>query len=111
MSVVDTWNWDKLKPTEEEFKIDANMKVHLALNDFENAFGIRPNRIIMGYHLLDEITSMFYDMNIPMKTLEEMAKEQKLGVYCKYEGIPIKIDYDNPNTLEVGCIMSFTHRG
>lgn len=111
MSAVDTWDWGKLKPTEEEFKIDANMKVQLALNDFENGFGIRPNRIVMGYQLLDDIVDTFYDKNFAMKTLDEAARMQKLGVYCKYEGIPVEIDHDNPNTLEVGCMMSFTHRG
>ena len=88
-------------------EMDANMKVQCALYDFERVNGIRPNRIVMGYHLLDEITSMFYDMNIPMKTFEEMAKEQNLGVFCKYEGIPIKVDYDNPDILEVGCMTKW----
>lgn len=114
MSVVDTWNWDKLKPTEETleaFGIDANMRVQLALNDFENGFGIRPNRIVMGYHLLDEVVDTFYDKNFTMKILEEAARKQNLGVCCEYHGIPVKVDYDNPNTLEVGCMMSFTHRG
>lgn len=94
----------------ENMKVDVNTKVQLALNDFTNGFGIRPNRIVMGHSLLDEALDTFYDKNFTMKTLEEAARMQNLEVYCKYEGIPVKIDYDNPNTLEVGCMMSFTHR-
>lgn len=114
MSVVDTWDWDRLKPTEEAleaFGIDANMRVQLALSDFENGFSFRPNRIVMGYRLLNEIVDTFYDKNFTMETLEEAARKNNYRVCCEYHGIPVEIDYDNPNTLEVGCMMSFTHRG
>lgn len=104
MSIVDTWDWDKLNPEEleEPFEVDAHMKVQAAIYDFENDFGIRPNRIIIGHHLLDEIVDTFYDKNFTMKTLEEAVREQNLGMICKYEGIPVKVDYDNPDILEVG---------
>ena len=92
---------------ENMLEMNANMKVQCALYDFERVNGIRPNRIVMGYHLLDKVVSQFYDMNIPMKTLEEIAKEQKLGVYCQYEGIPVKVDYDNPELLEVGYMVKW----
>lgn len=95
----------------EEFKIDANMNVQLALNDFENSFGIRPNRIVMGYHLLDEVVDTFYDKSFTMKILGEAAKKKNLEVCCEYHGIPVKVDYDNPNALEVGYMMSFAHGG
>lgn len=110
MSVVDTWDWDKLDTStyNEPIKMTADMKVQTALYDFENNFGVRPNTIVMGYHFLDEVVDIFYDKNFRMKTLEEVAKEQNLGVYCKYEGIPIKIDYNNPDTLKVGCMMDWT---
>ena len=88
-------------------KMDANMKVQCALYDFERVNGIRPNRIVMGYHLLDEVVNQFYINTVPMKTLEEVAREQKLGVYCKYEGIPVKVDYDNPDLLEVGYMTKW----
>lgn len=88
-------------------EMDANMKVQCALYDFERVNGIRPNRIIMGHHLLDEVINQFYINTAPMKTLEETAREQKLGVYCKYEGIPVKVDYDNPDILEVGYMTKW----
>ena len=88
-------------------EMDANMKVQCALYDFERINGIHPNRIVMGYHLLDEVVGQFYDMNIPMRTLEEVAREQKFGVRCEYEGIPVKVDYDNPDLLEVGYMVKW----
>lgn len=92
---------------ENTLEMDANMKVHCALYDFERVNGIRPNRIVMGYHLLDEVVDMFYNKSFTMKTLEEAAKEKKLEVYCEYEGIPVKVDYDNPNVLEVGYMTKW----
>lgn len=86
----------------EEFKMDANMKVQCALYEFERVNGIRPNRITMGYHLVDELGRQFLMEIVPIKTLEEMADMRKLGVLREYEGIPIKVDYDNPDLLEVG---------
>ena len=103
MSVVDTWNWDKAKPTDEEkFEMDANMKVQAALYEFESVNGVRPNRIIIGYHLIDELVNQFYYKNFTMNDLEVAAREKNCKVYCKYEGIPVKIDYNNPDILEVG---------
>lgn len=88
-------------------KMNADMKVRCALYEFERVNGIRPNRIVMGYRLLDELTSQFYYTNVPMKTLEEAARERKLCVYCEYEGIPVKADYDNPELLEVGYMAKW----
>jgi len=107
MSVVDTWNWDKVKPEEDVLEMDANTKVHVALYEFERVNGIRPNRITMGYHLLDEVVSQFYDKNFTMRTLEEVAREQNREVRCMYEGVPVKIDYDNPDILEVGYMVKW----
>lgn len=105
MSVVDTWNWDKVKPTEEDYEVTADEKVQAALYNFQSAMRIRPNRITMGSNLVDELSRQFYSDSFPMKSLEEIAKEQKLGVVCQYEGIPVKVDYDNPDVLEVGYMM------
>ena len=88
-------------------EMDANMKVQCALYEFERVNGIRPNRIVMGYHLLDEVVNQFYCTNLPMSKLEKVAKEQNLGVRCEYECIPVKVYYDNPDMLEVGFMTKF----
>lgn len=88
-------------------EMNADMKVQTLLYGFERENGIRPNRIIMGYHLADELRNQFYYNYIPIRTLEEMAEMRNLGVTCEYEGIPIKIDYDNPNILEVGYMVKW----
>lgn len=89
---------------------DANMKVQLALYDFENSCNIIPNRIIMGYKSLDELRNQFFD-NIPIKCMEETPKEKELGVAYKYDGIPIMIDYNNPENLEVGYMSKWDESG
>ena len=90
MSVVDTWNWDNVKPTEEDYEVTADEKVRAALYNYEAAMGIRPNRITMGCNLSDELRRM-YICNTPSSK-----------VVYEYEGIPVAIDYKNPNILEVG---------
>ena len=93
MSVVDTWNWESLKPVEEDYEISADEKVRAALYNFQCAMGIRPNRITMGCNLSDELRRMYLCNTIPLK-----------GIY-EYEGIPVTIDYKNQDILEVGYMM------
>ena len=110
MSIVDTWDWNKLKleAEAEDFEMDANTKVRTAVYEFENKFGLFPNRINMGYKLSDELARQFYYDTIPVQTLAELAKQKNLGVWAEYEGIPVKIDYDNPDILEVGYMVKWT---
>ena len=79
--------------------MDADTKVRTALYDFERFNNIRPNRITMGYNLVDELKHQ--------RTLEAIAMGQELGVRYEYEGIPIKIDCDNPDVLEVGYMIKW----
>ena len=88
-------------------EMNADMKVQTLLYGFEREHGIRPNRIIMGWHLANELRNQFYYNYIPIRALEELAEMRSLGVTCEYEGIPIKIDYDNPNILEVGYMVNW----
>lgn len=107
MSVVDQCDWSKVKPTEEveeDSEMDVHMKVQAALYDFEVNCNIIPNRIIMGCNLVDKIKD--YSC-IPIRTLEEMAKERRLGIVCEYEGIPVFVDNNNPNNLEVGYMVKW----
>lgn len=107
MSIVDTWDWDKLKIEVEEEKHGADIDeiVRAAVYDFEVEHGIYPNRIIMGCNLLDKLRSVFLGDNIPIGRLEELAKEQRCGIKCQYDSIPVKVDYENPNNLEVGYMV------
>lgn len=93
MSVVDTWNWDKVKAEEEDYEVTADEKVRHALWNFECAMGIRPNRIIMGCNLADELRRMYLCNTVSEK------------IVCEYEGIPVTVNYENPNMLEVGYAM------
>ena len=109
MSIVDTWDWDKLDTSEydKEIEMTADMKVQTALYNFESNYNIRPNRIVMGHKLSDELAQQFYYNNIPIKTLTELVKMKNLGVWAEYEGIPVEIDYDNPDNLEVGYMVKW----
>jgi hypothetical protein len=86
--------------------MDADTKVRTALCDFERFNNIRPNRLTMGYNLADELKHQFYS-DSPVGTLEAIAMGQELGVRYEYEGIPIKIDCDNPDVLEVGYMIKW----
>ena len=88
-------------------EMSADMKVRCALYEFERINGIYPNRINMGYHLADELAEQFFYSNIPIKTLEELARERNMGKIYEYEGIPVNVDYDNPDVLEVGYMTKW----
>lgn len=111
MHIVDTWGWDKLKveaeAEEEHGAYDIDEMVRAAVYEFETECGLYPNRIIMGYKLLDKLRSVFLGDIVPIGRLEELAKEQKCGIKCQYDGIPVKVDYENPNNLEVGYMVNY----
>lgn len=101
--------WEDLRYKNRlEFLEDVNAKVQTALCEFETLYGIRPNKIIMGHRLADRLTNQFYYKDFTIKNLGEIARKQNLDVYCKYEGIPVKIDYNNPNILEVGYMINWS---
>lgn len=105
MSVVDQWDWSKVRFVEEEndeAEIDVNTKIQMALYDFENSCNIIPNRIVMGYNLLNKLIAQLFD-TLPMKAVEDMKKEPTI----KYEGIPVVVDYNNPDNLEVGYMAKW----
>lgn len=91
MSVVDTWDWEKIKPIEDYF-VSADEKVQAALYNFQAAMRVRPNRITMGSNLIAELRTA-YGVTLSSNDVYE------------YEGIPITVDYKNPNLLEVGYAM------
>lgn len=106
MSVVDTWDWDNLKPTfENVFEADTETKLHMLLHDFENNVGVSPNRINLGCRLTEELINKYFANIAPLKNLGE--KERKSGVVGEYEGVPIKVDYDNPYIVEVGYMVKW----
>lgn len=80
-------------------EMDANMKVQCALYEFERVYGIRPNRINMGYHLSDKLLNQFYYNCISVQTLEEAMAKRNMELRCEYEGIPVKIDYKKSRTI------------
>ena len=88
-------------------EMNADMKVRLALYDFENRYNIRPNSINMGYRLADELAYSFYK-GMSLCTLEELLKNGKSGIVCQYEGIPVRVVYENPDALEVGYMVKWT---
>lgn len=109
MSIVDTWDWDKIDTSvyDEPIKMTADMKVRTALLEFYEHYGIWPNKIIMGYHLLYELQNIFFSNYVPLKTFEELIREQKRDIKHEFEGIPIDVDNDNPYRLEVGFMLNW----
>ena len=85
-------------------KIDADTKVRTLLYGFERENGIRPNRIIVGWKLADELANQFFYMRVSVMS---MTAQERDGFRVEYEGIPVKIDYDNPDILEVGYMVKW----
>lgn len=106
MSIVDTWGWDKLNINDfrDEFKMTADMKVRTALREFYNNCNIWPNKIIMGYHLVNELHKQFCT---EVRSFEEVIAINNGDLKCEYEGIPIDVDHDNPDVLEVGYMVKW----
>ena len=100
MSEVDNWDWSKVRFVEEEkneAEEDVNAKIQMALYEFENSCNIIPNRIVMGYNLVNKLIAQLFD-GVPTAIVEHMKKEPII----KYEDIPVVVDYNNPEVLEVG---------
>lgn len=83
---------------------NADTKVRTLLCDFEERCGIRPNRMIMGWHLADELANQFCYMRVSVMSMTEQERDR---FSAEYEGIPIEIDYKNPNRLEVGFMVKW----
>lgn len=105
MSIVDTWDWNKIDTStyDKPIKMTADMKVCTALREYEEHFGVRPNKIILGYNLVEELHRQFISSVIPIWDIEKELGKLK----CMYENIPIDIDYDNADNLEVGYMVKW----
>lgn len=104
MSIVDTWDFSKIDTSvyDDDVDMDVDTKLFIALREFEEYYGVYPNRITMGFNLANELHAMF----CPIRTEKEVK-----GVICEYKGIPVDIDYVNRNKLEVGCMARWTENG
>ena len=91
MSIVDTWDWENIKFI-EEYEVTADEKVQAALYNYQAALRICPNRITMGLNLFNELR-------------REYRVVFSFNDVYSYEGIPITVDYKNPDILEVGYVM------
>ena len=89
------------------FEINADMKVRIAIYDFVKHHGCYPNRIIMGNNLAEELRRKYYYHYFPIRAYEDLVREKKLKIPCEFEGIPVDIDYENPNNLEVGYMVKW----
>ena len=87
--------------------MDTCTKLMISLDNFENDYNIMPNKIIIGYLLAAELCSYLDNNPIPTVSLEDVEKEKRCGTWGTWEGVPVFIDYKNPNTLEVGYMKSW----
>ena len=85
-------------------EMSTDTKVRTLVYGFEREYGVRPNRINIGWRLADELANQFYYMRVSVML---MAKEDRDGLRVEYEGIPVKIDYDNSDILEVGYMVKW----
>lgn len=101
MSVADNWKLDGfLTEDKNNAWTEIDYRVRKALCEFEAKYNIHPNRIIMGYRLANELRGVLderrtYRSILPMCDLLEFL----------YAGIPVELDYANPEKLSVGYMV------
>ena len=106
MVIIDVCTGDVIDTEKTEKPKEKNIfaEIHYAIYDFENCFGIHPNRIIMGSDLVDRLYK-YYGGACCNEELIINTRLGKEGIIGKFEGFPVKIDYDNPRRLEVGYMI------
>ena len=73
-----------------------------ALTAFECNHGIIPNKIIMGYKLYGT-----FENRIRYKQAIE-EDTNMLEVVSEFYGVPVEVDYDKPNRLEIGHMIKLS---
>lgn len=103
MSIVDTWDFNKIDTSmyDDDIEMDTDMRLYIGLREFEENYGVCPNRIIMGINLVNELRSIL----CLVKSFEDMESELNKGIKYEYEGIPVNVDYVNRNNLEIGYML------
>lgn len=81
----------------------ADTLVRRAISDYWGKIGFEPNKIILGYNLLNALRRDILHMDNPVDKLEEL----RLNVRYEYMGIPIEVDYNNPYALKVGYMADY----
>ena len=77
----------------------THIKLQCALHRFETNYKIRPNKIIMGCHVLDELCKQHDVLAI--------CNSDRYGITNTYEGIPIYTDHTDPYNIEVGYMVKW----
>lgn len=85
-------------------EVSTDTKVRTLVYGFEREYGVRPNRINMGWKLADELANQFYYMRVSVMS---MTTQERDRFRAEYEGIPIEIDYKNSDRLEVGYMVKW----
>lgn len=97
--VIDTEKTEKPKET------NIFAEIHGAIYDFTHCYGTWPNRITMGSNLIEELDRKFgravFSNGEPIRDI----RLRKEGIIGEFEGIPVRVDYDNPRHLEVGYMI------
>jgi hypothetical protein len=74
-----------------------------SLSVYECKYGFTPNKIVMGYDVYQYFQTQFYCEYVK-------EKDEYLGykTTCAFWGVPIEVDYKNPNRLEIGHMIKFS---
>ena len=78
----------------------ADDYVMTAMESYWRENGIYPNALIMGRGLLSELKRNVFSFN---------NLEDSRCVSCEFCGIPIDVDYFNPDALKVGHMVDYTN--
>lgn len=81
----------------------ADTRIGRAISDYWCKTGFEPNKIILGYNLLNALRRDILHITNPVDRFEEL----RLDVRYEYMGIPIEVDYNNPYALKVGYMADY----
>ena len=94
----------------EMFEFDANEMVQFAINKFCDDYGVYPNRVIVGSNLRKELEKLRIRwMSYESLEMERRMKMEGIGFVSAFQGIPVEIDYDNPDILKVGFMEEYKY--
>ena len=73
-----------------------------SLSTYECKYGFTPNKIIMGCNVHKYFQRQFHHEYNDSKELRGYLSNETT---CYFYGVPVEVDYNNPNKLEIGHMI------
>lgn len=84
--------------------VGTSEKIFKAMGSYRAKNNLLPNKLVIGYKMIDRLRREILHFNHPVDKLEDL----RLKVKYEFYGVPVEVDYDNPDTLKVGYMVDYT---